>query len=49
MTGSPVYYLNRSYSYNGLKNMEQAKADALTAKQKGIKIPEDYARTLGIQ
>ena len=49
MTGSPVYFLNRSYSYNGLKNMEQARADALTAKQKGIKIPDDYARTLGIQ
>lgn len=43
------FYLNRSYSYNALKNLEMAKQDALKAKQGGIKVPDDYARSLGIQ
>ena len=49
ITPDPSFYLNRSYSYNGLKNMEAAKNDALFAKQHGIQIPEDYAKSLGIQ
>jgi tetratricopeptide (TPR) repeat protein len=43
------FYLNRSYSYNGLKNTEAAKQDALKAKQLGLQIPADYAKSLGIQ
>jgi len=45
----PEFYLNRSYAYNALKNPEAAKRDALAAKQAGLKIPDDYARSLGIQ
>ena len=44
-----AFFLNRSYSYSGLKNMEAAKNDALKAKQAGAKIPDNYARSLGIQ
>ena len=33
----PEFYLNRSYTYNALKNMEAAKRDALPAKQGGLK------------
>ena len=43
------FIINRSYTYYALKNIEQAKADALTAKQAGLKIPDDYAKSLGIQ
>jgi tetratricopeptide (TPR) repeat protein len=49
MIADPSFYLNRSYSYNGLKNLEAAKKDALFAKEHGIQIPEDYAKSLGIQ
>ena len=44
-----IYFLNRSYAYLQLNNITQAKADALTAKQMGIKIPDDHAKALGIQ
>ena len=44
-----VFYLNRSYSYNSLKNTEMAKRDALIAKQGGAQIPVEYAKALGIQ
>ena len=46
---NPVFFLNRSYTYNGLNNPDQARKDALTAKQNGVQIPDDYAKTLGIQ
>ena len=45
----PHFYLNRSYCYNDLKNTEQAKKDALTAKQGGVEIDAAYAKQLGIQ
>ena len=45
----PPYFMNRSYAYFGLKNMDQAKADALKAKQGGVQIEANYARSLGIQ
>ncbi len=45
----PHFYMNRSYAYFGLNNMEQAKKDALIAKQGGIQIEANYARSLGIQ
>jgi len=44
----PVFYLNRSYSWRGLNNMDEARKDAMTAKQKGVKIPDSYAQYLGI-
>ena len=46
---NPVFYLNRSYSYFALQNMEQAKKDALMAKQNGIQISSEYAASIGIQ
>jgi hypothetical protein len=43
-----MYYLNRSYSYFGLKNIEAAKKDALAAKQAGATIEPGYAKALGL-
>ena len=48
MNPDPTFYLNRSYSYNGLKNLEAAKKDALFAKQHGAQIPADLAKSLGL-
>ena len=45
----PHFYLNRSYCYNGLKNLDQARKDALTAKQGGVELDPPYAKELGIQ
>ena len=45
----PIFFLNRSYSYNFMKNTDQAKKDVLTARQGGVKIPDEYATSLGIQ
>jgi tetratricopeptide (TPR) repeat protein len=45
----PRFYLNRSYCYNNLKNIDQAKKDALTAKQGGVEVDPAYAKELGIQ
>jgi tetratricopeptide (TPR) repeat protein len=49
MNGVPEFYLNRAYAYQGLKNIEAAKQDALAAQKGGLKIPDDLARSLGIQ
>ena len=45
----PVFYLNRSYSYNALKNTAQARNDALFAMQNGVQIPTEYTALLNIQ
>jgi tetratricopeptide (TPR) repeat protein len=45
----PHFYLNRSYCYVGLKNIEQAKKDALMAKQGGVELDPTYAKELSIQ
>ena len=45
---NPIFYISRSYSYNGLKNIEAAKKDALFAKQRGAQIPSDLAKSLGL-
>ncbi|MDP9229981.1 MAG: tetratricopeptide repeat protein [Bacteroidota bacterium] len=45
----PHFFMNRSYAYYALKNIEFAKRDALTAKQGEIKIETNYAKLLGIQ
>lgn len=43
------FFLNRSYAYSALSNTENARKDALTAKQKGVQLDPSYAATLGIQ
>ena len=45
----PHFYLNRSYCYNGLKNVDQARKDALIAKQAGVALDPPYATELGLQ
>ena len=45
----PHFFLNRSYAYFGLKNIEAAKRDALTAKQGGLPIDTAYAKSIGLQ
>jgi len=49
MNPDPHYYLNRSYAYFGLHQMEEAKKDAMQAKQKGLVIDPNYLKTLGLQ
>ena len=45
----PGFFLNRSYTYFNLNNKEQAKADALAARQGGVNLDANYASQLGIQ
>ena len=42
----PIFYLNRSYSWKGLDKIDEARKDAITAKQGGVEIPEGYAQFL---
>ena len=49
MLGDPAFFLNRSYTYFNLGNRENAKRDALTAKQNGVQVDAAYAASLGIQ
>ena len=44
----PIYFLNRSYSWNALGKMDEARKDALFAKQNGLNVPAGYAARLGI-
>ena len=44
----PMFYLNRSFSYDALGKKDLAKADAIFAKNNGVNIPEKYALYLGI-
>jgi hypothetical protein len=48
MSADPGFYVNRSYSYNALKDFDSAKNDALFAKQHGAQIPDDLAKNLGL-
>jgi len=48
MNPDPAFYLNRSYSYNGLKDLDAAKKDALYAQQHGAQIPDDLKKSLGL-
>jgi len=43
------FFLNRSYTWSALSNTENARKDALTAKQKGVQVDPTYAAQLGIQ
>jgi tetratricopeptide (TPR) repeat protein len=40
------YYLNRSYCYYRLNQVDKAKADATVAIQKNIAVPENYRQLL---
>jgi protein O-mannosyl-transferase len=42
------YYLNRSYCYYMLQDMNKAKADVQTALQKGMAVPENYKKSVGL-
>lgn len=43
------FFLNRAYAYFGLKDNENARNDALTAKQSGVTLDPSFAASLGIQ
>ena len=43
------FFLNRSYTWSALGNTENARKDALAARQKGVQLDASYAATLGIQ
>ena len=43
------FFLNRSYTYTGLRDVENARKDAMMAKQNGIQLDAAYAASLGIQ
>jgi tetratricopeptide (TPR) repeat protein len=49
LNADPHFFMNRSYAYFGLKNIEQAKKDALEARKGGIQVEASFARSLGIQ
>jgi tetratricopeptide (TPR) repeat protein len=49
MNPDPHYYLNRSYAQFGLNHIEEAKKDALQARQKGLVIDPNYLKSLGLQ
>ena len=44
-----AFFLNRSYTYKNLNNIDNASNDALTAKKAGIQLDATYAASLGIQ
>ena len=44
--GQGYYYYNRSYCYYNLGDKTNARADALTAMQKGMSFPDDYRKSL---
>ena len=43
------FFLNRSYTYKNLNNIEAARNDAMTAKNAGLALDAAYAASLGIQ
>ena len=45
----PHFYLNRAYCYRSLQDIQSARNDALIAKQGGLAIEADLAKSLGIQ
>ncbi len=49
LDAKPIFYLNRSYAFNSLNNIEFAKRDALIAVKGGIKLESGYSKSLGIQ
>ncbi len=47
MAPKPMFFLNRSYSYNALGNLVQARVDALEAKRRGMQVPPAYLQKIG--
>ncbi len=45
----PHFYLNRAYAYKAIGNLNAARSDAMIAKQGGIAIDPEFARSIGIQ
>jgi len=45
----PHFYLNRAYCYGALKNSQQARKDAMIAKQAGLILEPVFAQQMGIQ
>jgi len=45
----PHFFINRAYCHRDLKDFESARKDALTAKQGGLAIDAELARSLGLQ
>lgn len=45
---NPVFYLNRSYSWNAMGKTDEARKDAMTAKQGGAQVPDSYLQYLGV-
>jgi regulator of sirC expression with transglutaminase-like and TPR domain len=43
------YYLNRSYGYYYLGQMDKARSDAITAREKSVILREDYKQLLNLQ
>jgi len=43
------YFLNRSYTYKNLNNIEAARNDAMAAKNAGVQLDPAYAASVGIQ
>jgi tetratricopeptide (TPR) repeat protein len=43
-----MYYLNRSISWRAMGNIEEAKKDAITARERGLKLDPAYEQILGI-
>lgn len=46
---SGFFFLNRSYTYKNLNNIDAARNDALAARNAGLQIDAAYAASLGIQ
>jgi tetratricopeptide (TPR) repeat protein len=44
----PHFYLNRAYCYRGLRDNESARKDVLIARQSGLEIDADFAKSLEI-
>lgn len=49
MDPQPPFFMNRSYAYYGLNNLDFARKDALVAQQGGITIEPNYARNIGLK
>jgi protein O-mannosyl-transferase len=45
----PAFYLNRAISLNALKRTDEARQDALKAKQGDVALPADLAKSLGME
>jgi tetratricopeptide (TPR) repeat protein len=49
ISNKAAFYLNRSYCYQSLGKIEEARNDALTANKGGMAISKEYAAQLGLK